>query len=51
LEINKLRAKVNILNPSLEDIKKILVFILEAFKKEILKFSKSFKKDRTKYNK
>ncbi len=38
-------------NPSLEDIKIILVFSLEASKKEIFKFSKNFKKDRKKYNK
>lgn len=38
-------------NPSLEDVKKILIFSLEASKREIFKFSKNFKKDRKKFNK
>ena len=38
-------------NPSLDDIKAILTFSLEASKKEIFKFSKNFKKDRKKFDK
>jgi hypothetical protein len=50
-EINKIKSQINLQNPSLEDIKTILSFSLDASKKEIFKFSKNFKKDRKKYNK
>lgn len=50
-EIKKIKEKVNLQNPTLEDIKTILKFSLDASKHEIFKFSKNFKKDRKKYNK
>lgn len=51
LEIQKLKQRINLDNPSLEDVKEILKFSLEASKKEIFKFSKEFKKDRRKFTK